>query len=120
MAASEENATATVETPATAVAMPSATEAGTRYGQALGVALMCYELKTTPAVDELKAKFAGADLAAFNQQAETIVAMWKEAMDCTKSGGPNECRLTHYWSCQEALKEIGPEGTRLPGLVSLK
>lgn len=103
--------------------MPSLTpamEAGARYGQALGVELMCLDLRIQPAADALKSKFEGADLAAFTAQSEKILEMWKDALSCKHAGGPNECKLSHMWSCQEAVKEIGPQGTKIPGLIGPK
>lgn len=91
--------------------------AGARHGQALGVALVCYGLKTTPAVEKLQTGFTGDDLKAFNAESEKVLLSWQKAKSCVKSGGPNECRLIHEWSCRDALKEIGPEGTKLKGLI---
>lgn len=91
--------------------------AGARHGQALGVALVCYGLKTTPAVEKLPSAYSGDDLKAFNQESEKVLLSWQKAKSCVKAGGPNECRLIFEWSCREALIEIGPEGTKLKGLV---
>ncbi|MCH9765710.1 MAG: hypothetical protein K0U34_06940 [Alphaproteobacteria bacterium] len=95
-------------------------QAGIRYGQAAGVTLVCYGLKTTDAVDALKARFKDEDLAVFNEQSNKVLKSWVQTLNCEKSGGPNECKLSHVWSCQQALKEIGPDGTALPGLVEQK
>ena len=92
-------------------------QVGTRYGQAAGIALVCYGLKVTPKVDKLKNKFSGADRTAFNTQAAKVLAAWEKTLRCENSNGPNECKLSHTWSCQEGLKELGPQGTVLPGLV---
>ena len=97
---------------------PSA--AGIRYGQAAGVALVCYGLKTTDVAEKLKGQFSGEDLATFDTEANRTLAAWRETLSCSKAGGPNECKLSHVWSCQQALKEIGPQGTVLPGLVDQK
>ncbi len=88
----------------------AAPDAGARYGQALGVAIVCYGLKTTPRVDALKSTYAGGDRAAFKSAADEVIAGWQEARGCRLAGGPNECRLSIEWSCREALGEIGPEG----------
>jgi hypothetical protein len=45
---------------------------------------------------------------------------WKATQTCKNAGGPNTCKLSQVWSCQEALKEIGPEGTIVRGLVAPK
>jgi hypothetical protein len=108
--------------PETNLASPrlEAREAGARYGQALGVALVCYGLKTTPAVERLAAAYPEADQDTFRAEAERVLAAWRASSTCQKSGGPNPCRLAHEWSCRDALREIGPDGTRLPGLVELR
>jgi len=95
-------------------------EAGARYGQAAGVALVCYGMRITGGSEELKSKYQGEDLAAFNDQAGRILTMWKDTLSCKNAKGPNECRLSHAFSCAEAMKEIGPAGTKLPGLVEEK
>lgn len=97
-----------------------AREAGARYGQAMGVALMCYGLEVTPAARDLQKSFSGRDLEEFNAEAEKILAAWREASSCKTAGGPNPCRLLHEWSCRDALKEIGPGGTAIPDLVASK
>ncbi len=85
-------------------------EAGARHGQALGVALICYGLHTTPAVQRLPAEYAGDARAAFESESQKTLAAWREAGSCKAAGGPNACRLVHEWSCRAALLEIGPEG----------
>lgn len=97
-----------------------ARQAGARYGQALGVALVCYGLKTTPAVERLPTNYTGADADLFKAESEKVLLAWRDAKTCKKAGGPNECRLIHEWSCRDAVLEIGPEGTKLPGLVEPK
>ncbi len=95
-------------------------EAGARYGQALGVALMCYGAETTPAATRLPDKFGGAERTAFQAEADKVLTAWREASSCRNAGGPNPCRLLHEWSCRDAMKEIGPQGTKLPGLITEK
>jgi hypothetical protein len=95
-------------------------EAGARYGQAAGVALVCYGMRITGAPEVLKSKYQGEALAAFEDQAGRILTMWKDTLSCKKAGGPNQCRLSQAFSCAEAMKEIGPSGTKLPGLVEEK
>ncbi|MBX9862692.1 MAG: hypothetical protein K2Y42_08050 [Hyphomicrobium sp.] len=117
--------TAQAEVPpgGTAVALPSPLpprEAGARHGQALGVALICYGLRTTPAVDRLPTQYQGEAKAQFDAESAKILTSWREASSCKKAGGPNACRLVYEWSCAAALREIGPEGTALPGLVEKK
>ena len=97
----------------------SAREAGARYGQALGVALVCYGLRTRPEVlASLRAAHKDASgREDFQAEADKVLKSWQEASSCQKAGGPNTCRLIHEWSCRDALLEIGPSGTKAPGLV---
>ena len=95
-------------------------EAGARYGQAAGVALVCYGMRITGAPEALKANYQGEALVAFNDQASRILEMWQDTLSCKKAGGPNQCRLSQAFSCAEAMKEIGPQGKKLPGLVEEK
>ena len=95
-------------------------EAGARYGQAAGVALVCYGMLTKPATEELKAHYTGDDLAAFTDQAALILNSWKDLLSCKHATGPNECKLSQGKSCYEANLEIGMNGTKLPGLVDAK
>ena len=107
---------ASAQQPAAAL---NAREAGARYGQALGVALVCYGLRTrSEAMASLAAAYSGAsDREAFQSEADKVLKSWQEASSCQKAGGPNNCRLIHEWSCRDALLEIGPAGTKAPGLV---
>ena len=91
--------------------------AGARYGQALGVALVCYGVKTTPALDKLPATYSGPEAELFKAESEKVLLAWRDAKTCKRAGGPNECRLIHEWSCRDAMREIGPQGNKLPGLV---
>lgn len=95
-------------------------EAGARHGQALGVALMCYGMRTTAALTRLPSAYTGADRAAFEAESAKVLIAWREASTCRAAGGPNACRLSYEWSCSSALREIGPRGTALPGLVEPK
>jgi len=95
-------------------------EAGAHYGQALGVALVCYGIRTTATAERLPAAYSGADRDAFQTQADKVLTAWRDASSCRTAGGPNQCRLIHEWSCRDALREIGPGGTKLPGLVEAK
>jgi hypothetical protein len=95
-------------------------EDGARYGQAIGATLMCYKLETTDEFTALKTRYSGSELNVFSAEAEKIITAWRTVQTCGKAGGPNSCRLTQVWSCQEALREIGPNGSALPGLVRIK
>lgn len=115
-----EETAAAAPTKAEFVVPANPREAGARYGQAAGVALLCYGMSTTELSEQLKSKYQGEALVAFTDQAERILAMWKDTLSCKHAGGPNQCRLSHAFSCAEAMKEIGPNGTKLPGLVDVK
>lgn len=110
----------TAPAPSSPPGVLDAREAGARYGQALGVELICYTLRTTPALEHLPGRYTGADRAAFDAEAGKVLSAWREASTCRKAGGPNPCRLVYEWSCREAMREIGPEGHRLPGLIDIK
>jgi hypothetical protein len=111
-------AAAAIATPATAAV--AAREAGIRYGQAAGAAVVCENTHATQKAEELIKAFSGAELETFKLQADTVLAAWKKTMTCETSGGPNQCRLAHQISCGEAYKEIGPEGKVAPGLVEYR
>jgi hypothetical protein len=98
----------------------SARDGGARYGQAAGAALVCYGLRVTDRVDELRARYSGAELDEFDREARRIAEAWRATLLCEHAGGPNQCKLSHVWSCQQALKEIGPDGTAARGLVEPK
>jgi len=101
------------EVPGTSKLSPE--EAGARYGQALGAGRLCKGFKVLPGADELAATFKGDELATFKEAAARIVQAWQATTNC--QGGPNVCMRSHLASCYEALREIGPEGDRYPGLI---
>lgn len=84
------------------------------------MALVCYGMRITDAPEALKTKYQGEALAAFNEEAEKVLVAWQDVLSCKYAGGPNQCRLSHAYSCAAAMKEIGPQGTKLPGLVEEK
>ncbi len=90
-------------------------EAGARYGQALGAGRLCKGFKVLPGADELAATFKGVELATFQKAAARIVEAWQATTNC--QAGPNVCMRSHLASCFEAFREIGPEGSRYPGLI---
>lgn len=98
----------------------SAREGGARYGQAAGAALLCYGLRVTDKVEKLRGQYSGAELDEFDREARRIAEAWRVTLLCENAGGPNQCKLSHVWSCQQALKEIGPNGTAARGLVEPK
>ena len=95
----------------------TAKEAGARYGEAAGAALVCSGLKITPQVAELRARYQGDDLTEFDAQAGKILKSWRETLNCEHAEGPNDCKVSQQWSCREAMQEIGPSGSAVRGLV---
>ena len=95
----------------------TAKEAGARYGEAAGAALVCSGLKITPQVAELRARYQGDDLTEFDAQAGKILKSWRETLSCEHAEGPNDCRVSQQWSCRQAMQEIGPSGSAVRGLV---
>lgn len=95
----------------------SAKEAGARYGEAAGAALVCSGLKITPQVAELRGRYQGADLAEFDAQAGKVLQAWRDAGNCEHADGPADCKVSQQWSCRQAMKEIGPSGSEVRGLV---
>lgn len=98
----------------------SAKDAGARYGEAAGAALVCSGLVITPRVAELRGRYQGADLAEFDAQAGKILQAWRDTLSCKHAEGPSDCRVSQQWSCRQALQEIGPSGSALRGLVEPK
>ncbi len=98
----------------------SARDAGARYGEAAGAALVCYGLKITPLVAELRARYAGDELTEFDAQATKILQSWRQTLSCEQANGPNDCKVSQQWSCRQALQEIGPSGSAVKGLVEPK
>jgi hypothetical protein len=98
----------------------SAKEAGARYGEAAGAVLVCYGLKITPQVADLRARYQGDDLTEFDAQAGKILKVWRETLNCQHADGPNDCKVSQQWSCRQAMEEIGPSGSAVRGLVAPK
>jgi hypothetical protein len=98
----------------------SASEAGRRGGEAAGAALVCYGLRITPEGANLRTRFAGKDLVEFDEQAARVMRAWEKVKRCESAGGPNECKVSQQWNCLMALKEVGPQGTAVPGLLEPK
>lgn len=95
-------------------------DAGARYGEAAGAVLVCSGLRITPLVAELRARYQGTELAEFDAQAGKILEAWRDTLTCEHADGPSDCKLSQQWSCRQALQEIGPSGTKVPGLVEPK
>ena len=98
-----------------------AAEAGRRFGEAAGAALVCYGLRIRiDQVTELRSKYRGHDLAEFDEQAAKILQAWQATRTCENANGPNECKVSQQRSCLQAVQEIGPGATTVPGLVGPK
>jgi len=95
-------------------------DAGRRGGEAAGAAVVCDWLRITERAAALRSHYEGDALAEFDAEASRFLAAWQTAKTCRNSGGPNECRITLQLSCREALREFGPDGTALPGLLEPK
>jgi hypothetical protein len=94
-------------------------DAGIRYGQAAGMAVVCLDMKPTAKAEALSGSFSGEDLEKFKVQAENVLNSWKKTLTCAHNSDPNPCRLAHQLSCKEGYKEIGPDGSVAPGLVEM-
>lgn len=94
-------------------------DAGIRYGQAVGMAAVCIDMKPTQKAEALPGAFAGPDLEKFTVQADTVLRSWKKTLACAHTADPNPCRLAHQLSCREGYKEIGPGGIVVDGLVEM-
>jgi hypothetical protein len=90
-------------------------EAGARYGQAMGASRLCRGYEVLPGADELAATFKGDELRAFREAAARVVQAWQRTTSC--QDGPIMCMRYQLASCNEAMREIGPEGVRYPGLI---
>lgn len=95
-------------------------DAGIRYGEAAGAVLVCQSLRITPRVAELRDRYQGADLEEFDAQAGKILKAWQESLSCQHANAPVDCMISQRWSCQQAIREIGPSGTAVRGLVEPK
>lgn len=97
-----------------------AKDAGARFGEAAGAALVCYGLKITPEATKLRDRYQGEELATFDAEATKILSAWRETLNCTHADGPNDCKVSQQWSCRQAMEEVGPRGNKVPGLVEPK
>ncbi len=103
---------------------PTAAEAGVRFGQAKGATQICPGARLLPKAETLASAYAGADLAAFNEQAGKTLENWKTTFACQdwdqETKHTTSCRQMRIASCNMAWKEIGPEGNALPGLIDFR
>lgn len=103
----------------------TAVDAGRRYGQAQAAARFCPGGKLLAKVEELRARFHDADKAAFEAEAAKMAQAWDLTLGCQEgdqeTGRPNlRCRQVKRLSCRQAWREIGPEGTAIPGLIEFR
>jgi hypothetical protein len=98
-------------------------EQGARHGQAIAAMATCPGAKTTLKVAELAAAVAPGDREAFQAASDRIVKAWQKAFACQDvdpAQSPREmngCRKAKILSCTMTWREIGPEGSALPGLL---
>jgi hypothetical protein len=98
-------------------------EQGARHGQALAAMATCPGARTTIKVAELADAIASEDREAFEAASKQIVEAWQKAFTCQDvdpAQSPREmngCRKAKILSCTMTWREIGPEGSALPGLL---
>jgi hypothetical protein len=98
-------------------------EQGARHGQAIAAMATCPGAKTTIKVAELAAAVAPDDREAFQAASNRIIEAWQKAFACQDvdpAQSPREmngCRKAKILSCTMTWREIGPEGSALPGLL---
>ncbi len=103
--------------------LPGVDEQGARHGQALAAMKTCPGARTTAKVGELAAAIPGSDREVFDAASTRIVAAWDKAFRCTDIDPAqfprelNGCRKSKILSCTSAWREIGPDGSALPGLL---
>ncbi len=96
---------------------PPVREAAARYGQALGVAEVCFGSKITSKAEALPKSYSGAEGETFKAQAGKIFDAWLKVKSCVRQDDPNQCKIIMDKSCLAAEAEIGPKGSAFPGLV---
>lgn len=94
--------------------------AGARYGQALGSSLVCPYIHLQPAAETLLQRYTGADLDSFKAEAQQVALVWKKTLGCDPIADINRCRVLSEKSCSEAIREIGPAGTAVAGLIEFR
>lgn len=99
--------------------------AGAHHGQAVAAARICPGARLTPAIDAAARIYTGAAADQFATQSAHIVAAWEKAFSCTDVDPAqfrdiNGCRKSKILSCTTAWREVGPDGTALPGLLEFR
>jgi hypothetical protein len=106
---------------ATAAAQParlSADDLGARYGQALGASLVCPGARVTAKAEALAATLEAGEQEAFKRRAAAVLQLWRKIPVCdAATNGPNQCKIANDLSCREAMRDIGPDGRHVPGLI---
>jgi hypothetical protein len=97
-----------------------ARSAGIRYGQAVGAAATCAHVVLMPAAAALAQRFESNARQSFRDEAERVARAWARSLDCKTAADINRCRILSEKSCNEALREIGPEGIAIPGLIEFR
>jgi hypothetical protein len=98
-------------------------EQGARHSQAIAAMATCPGAKTTAKVAELEAAIAPDDREAFKAASNRIIEAWQKAFACQDvdpAQSPREmngCRKAKILSCTMTWREIGPDGSALPGLL---
>jgi len=98
-------------------------EVGARHGQAVSAAKICPGARTTAKLEQLAASITRVDLATFEAASQKIVVAWDKAFACQDvdpAQAPreiNSCRKSKILSCTTTWREIGPDGSALPGLL---
>jgi hypothetical protein len=98
-------------------------EQGARHGQAIAAMATCPGAKTTIKVAELAAAIVPDDREAFQAASNRIIEAWQKAFACQDvdpAQSPREmngCRKAKILSCTMTWREIGPDGSALPGLL---
>lgn len=99
---------------------PSAKDRGARYGQALGASLVCPFVHLLPAAEELRPSQPGADREQFEAEAKRVALVWQKTLACDPRADINRCRVLSEKSCSEAIRELGPEGTAVRGVLEFR
>ncbi len=99
--------------------------AGAHHGQAVAAARICPGARLTPAADAAITAYSGAAADQFAAQSALIVAAWEKAFSCTDIDPAqfrdiNGCRKSKILSCTTAWREVGPDGSELPGLLEFR
>lgn len=96
----------------------SAEDLGARYGQALGASLVCPGAFVTAKAEALAASLEASEQERFKRQAAAVLKLWQKIPVCdAATHGPNQCKIANDLSCREAMRDIGPDGRHVPGLI---